>query len=110
MASGFALAPFVAHGFEGSLRKAAIYGGVSLALSATAVVEMEERNVFDPHVGNDRRIPMKIFLPLSMVSSVFGVVMSVFDRRGLEPAPQLSLWLAPGAGGFASGFGWSGTL
>jgi hypothetical protein len=110
MASGFALAPFVAHGLEGSWRKAAIYGGVSLALSTAAVVEMEERNLFDPHVGNDRRIPMKIFLPLSMVSSAFGVVMSVFDRRGLEPVPQLSLWLAPAPGGVASGVGWSGLL
>ena len=84
MASGFALAPFVAHGLEGSWRRAAIYGGISLALSAAAVAEMERSNAFDPHVGNDRRIPMKIFLPLAMASSGVGVIMSVFDRRGLE--------------------------
>jgi hypothetical protein len=110
MASGFALAPWVAHGLEGSWGRAAIYGGVSLALSAAAVAAMEQSNAFDPHVGNGRRIPMKIFLPLAMVSSGFGVVMSVFDRRGLEPAPQLSLWLAPAAGGVATGLGWSASL
>ena len=110
MASGFALAPWVAHGLEGSWGRAALYGGVSLALSVAAVAAMEHSNAFDPQVGNDRRIPMKIFLPLAMVSGGFGVVMSVFDRRGLEPVRQLSLWLAPAAGRVATGLGWSAPL
>jgi hypothetical protein len=71
---------------------------------------MEQSNAFDPHVGNDHRIPMKIFLPLAMASAGVGVIMSVFDRRGLQPAPRLSLWVAPAAGGIATGLGWSAPL
>lgn len=111
MASGFALAPWVAHGVEGSWRRAAIYGGVTTALAAGAVVAMEASDAFDPRVGNDHRIPMKILLPLSMASAGFGVIMSVFDRRGLEPVvPRLSLWVAPAAGGLATGLGWGTSL
>ena len=108
MASGFALAPIVAHGLEGSWRRAAIYGGVSLALSAGAVAEMEASDAFERRVGNKQRIPMKILLPLAMGSSVLGVVMSLFDRA--ETPPRFSLWLTPAAGGFATGLGWSRPL
>jgi len=110
MASGFALAPWVAHGLQGAWRRAAIYGGVSLALSAGAVVAMEESDAFASHVGNRRRIPMKIFLPLAMGSSLFGVVMSAFDRNRAERPPGLSLWMAPAAGGLSGGLCWSGPL
>jgi hypothetical protein len=110
MASGFVLAPVVAHGLEGSWRRAAIYGGVTAALAAGAVVVMEEIDAFSPHTGNDQRIPMKILLPLSMGSSALGVVMSLFDRRGLAPVSRLSLWVAPDAGGAAAGLGWSAPL
>jgi hypothetical protein len=110
MASGFALAPWIAHGLEGSWRHAAIYGGVSLALSAGAVAAMEESDAFNRHVGNRQRIPMKILLPLAMGSSVLGVVMSVFDRDSAEPPLRLSLWLAPTAAGLATGLGWSTPL
>ena len=109
MASGFAAAPWVAHGVQGSWRNAAIYGGISLALSAGTVAAMEASDAFDPHVGNRPRIPMKILLPLAMGSSVVGVVMSAFDRRGAR-APRLSLWAAPAEGGLAAGLGWSGRL
>jgi hypothetical protein len=110
MASGFVLAPVVAHGLEGSWKRAALFGGLTLALSAGAVVVMEEIDAFSPHTGNDQRIPMKIMLPLAMTTSAFGVVMSAFDRRGLAPAARLSLWLAPAAGGVATGVGWSAPL
>ena len=116
MASGFALAPWVAHGVQGAWRRAAIYGGISLALSAGAVVEMEESHAFERRIGNKQRIPTKILLPLAMGSSVLGVVMSLFDRDHAEPAPRLSFWLAPAAwlapagGGFATGLGWSTQL
>ena len=109
MVSGFAAAPWVAHGVEGSWRNAALYGGISLALSAGTVAAMETSNAFDPHVGNRARIPMKILLPLAMGSSVLGVVMSTFDRRG-DGLARLSLWAAPRDGGLAAGLGWSGRL
>jgi len=110
MASGFALAPWVAHGVQGSWRRAALYGGVSLALSAGAVAEMEVSNAFERRVGNKQRIPTKILLPLAMGSSVLGVVMSLFDPDRAELPPRLSLWLAPAAGGLATGLGWSTPL
>ncbi|HEY6475654.1 MAG TPA: hypothetical protein VI456_03680 [Polyangia bacterium] len=108
--SGFALAPWVAHGLEGSWSHAAIYGGASLALAGATFVAMEASDAFNPHTGNRARIPMKIFLPLSMASSAVGVVMSAFDRRPLRPVSQLSLWLAPAPGGFTGGLGWSRPL
>ncbi len=110
MASGFALAPWVAHGLQGSWRRAAIYGGVSLVLSAGAVVAMEESDAFARTVGNRRRIPMKIFLPLAMGSSVFGVIMSAFDRDRAERPPPLSLWMAPAVGGLSAGLCWGRPL
>jgi len=110
MASGFALAPWVAHGVQGSWRRAAIYGGISLALSAGAVAEMESSEAFERRIGNKQRIPTKILLPLAMGSAVLGVVMSLFDRQQGEPPPRLSLWLAPAAGGLATGLGWSSPL
>jgi hypothetical protein len=110
MASGFALAPWVAHGVRGAWRRAAIYGGLSLALSAGAVVEMEESHAFERRIGNKQRIPTKILLPLAMGSSVLGVVMSLFDRDHAEPTARLSLWLVPAGGGFATGLGWSTQL
>jgi hypothetical protein len=110
MASGFALAPWVAHGLEGSWRRAAIYGGVSLALSAGAVAEMEASHAFERRVGNKQRIPTKILLPLAMGSAMLGVVMSLFDHDRAEAPPRLSFWLAPAAGGFATGLGWSAPL
>ncbi len=110
MASGFALAPWVAHGLEGSWRRAAIYGGLSLALSAGAVAEMEASAAFERRVGNKQRIPTKILLPLAMGSAMLGVVMSLFDHDLAEPPPRLSLWLAPAGGGFATGLGWSAPL
>ena len=110
MASGFALAPWVAHGLEGSWRRAAIYGGISLALSAGAVAEMEASDAFERRVGNRQRIPTKVLLPLAMGSSVLGVVMSLFGRDRAEPPPRVSLWLAPAPGGFATGLGWSTRL
>jgi hypothetical protein len=110
MASGFALAPWVAHGLEGSWRRAAIYGGLSLALSAGAVAEMEASDAFERRVGNKQRIPTKILLPLAMGSAMLGVVMSLFDHDQAEPPPRLSLWLAPAGGGFATGLGWSAPL
>ncbi len=110
MASGFVLAPVVAHGLEGSWRRAALFGGVTLALSAGAVVVMQEIDAFSPHTGNDQRIPMKILLPLSMATSAVGVVMSLVNRRGLVPPRRPTLWLAPAAGGMAAGLGWSAPL
>ena len=110
MASGFALAPWVAHGLEGSWRRAAFYGGISLALSAAAVAEMEASNAFERRVGNKQRIPTKVLLPLAMGSAMLGVVMSLFDRDHAESPPPLSLWLVPAAGGFATGLGWSAPL
>ncbi len=110
MASGFVLAPIVAHGLEGSWKRAAIFGGITLALSTGAVVVMEKIDAFSPRTGNDQRIPMKIMLPLAMATSALGVVMSAFDRPGSAPAARLSLWLAPAGGGFASGIGWSAPL
>lgn len=108
--SGFALAPWVAHGLEGSWSHAAIYGGVTLLLSGATFVAMEASDAFNQHTGNRARIPMKVFLPLSMGSSALGVVMSAFDRRPLRPISQLSLWLAPAAGGLSGGVGWSRPL
>jgi len=110
MASGFALAPWVAHGVQGSWRRAAIYGGISLALSAGAMAEMEASQAFERRIGNKQRIPTKILLPLAMGSAVLGVVMSLFDPERAEPPPRLSLWLAPAAGGLATGLGWSTPL
>lgn len=110
MASGFALAPWVANGVQRSWRRAAIYGGISLALSAGAVLEMEESHAFERRVGNKQRIPTKVLLPLAMGSSVLGVVMSLFGRESAQPPPRLSLWLAPAAGGLATGLGWSTPL
>jgi hypothetical protein len=110
MASGFALAPWVAHGLEGAWRRAAFYGGISLALSAGAVAEMEASHAFERRVGNKQRIPTKILLPLAMGSSMLGVVMSLFDHDGSEPPPRLSLWLAPAVGGFETGLAWSTPL
>lgn len=106
--SGFALAPWIAHGVEGSWTRAAIYGGATTALSAATVVAMEASDAFNQHTGNRARIPMKIFLASSLGSSFIGVVMSAFDRHGLRPVSQLSLWLAPGGSG--GGLGWSGPL
>jgi hypothetical protein len=110
MTAGFALAPWVAHGLEGSWRRAAVYGGVSLLLSAGAVISMDEADAFNPHVGNRERIPMKIFLPAAMGSAMFGVIMSTFDHGGLRPVPQLSFWMAPVDGSLASGIAWSAPL
>jgi hypothetical protein len=108
MTSGFALAPWIAHGVEGSWSRAAIYGGATTLFSAATVVAMEASDAFNPHTGNRARIPMKIFLGLSLGSSAFGVVMSAFDRPPLRPVSQLSLWLAPG--GLGGGLGWSRPL
>lgn len=106
--SGLALAPWVAHGVEGSWKRAAIYGGATTLLSAATVVAMEASDAFNQHTGNRARIPMKILLGASLGSSFFGVVMSAFDRHGLRPVSQLSLWLAPG--GLGGGLGWSRPL
>jgi hypothetical protein len=106
--SGFALAPWIAHGVEGSRSRAAIYGGVATFFSAATVVAMEASDAFNQHTGNRARIPMKIFLGASLGSSFFGVVMSAFDRHPLRPVSQLSLWLAPGGSG--GGLGWSRPL
>ena len=107
--SGLALAPWVAHGIEGSWSRAAVYGGVTTLLSAATVVAMEASDAFNQHTGNRARIPMKVFLGMSLASSGLGVVMSVFDRHPLlRPASQLSLWLAPG--GLGGGLGWSRPL
>ena len=106
--SGFALAPWVAHGVEGSWSRAVIYGGATTLFSAATVVAMEASDAFNQHTGNRARIPMKIFLGLSLGSSTLGVVMSAFDRHPLRPVSQLSLWLAPG--GVGGGLGWSRPL
>jgi hypothetical protein len=108
--SGLALAPWVAHGIEGSWSRAAIYGGVTTLLSAATVVAMEASDGFNQHTGNRARIPMKIFLGMSLASSGLGVVMSAFDRHPLRPASHLSLWLAPTPGGLGGGLGWSRPL
>jgi hypothetical protein len=108
--SGFALAPWVAHGLEGSWSHAAIYGGVTTALSLATAITMETSDAFNPHVGNRARIPMKILLPISLGSSALGVVMSSFDRRPLRRLSQLSLWLAPAQSGTTCGLGWSHPL
>jgi hypothetical protein len=108
--SGFALAPWVAHGIEGSWKRALIYGGATTLLSGATIIAMEASDAFNQHVGNRDRIPMKILLPLSMASSGLGVITSVFDRRPLRPLSQLSFWLAPSPGGFTSGVGWSRAL
>jgi hypothetical protein len=110
MESGFALAPWIAHGLEGSWSKAVIYGGAATLFSAATVVAMEASDAFNPHVGNRARIPMKILLTLSLGSSGFGVVMSAFDRRPLRPVSQLSFWVLPAPGGLSGGLGWSRPL
>jgi len=110
MASGLALAPWVAHGVEGAWRRAAAYGAVSLVLSAATVVAMKAGNVFEPTVDDNRRIPMGVFLSLSLATSAFGVVVSAFDHHHLDRPPALSLWIAPDARGLAGGFGWQGAL
>ncbi|HEY4393708.1 MAG TPA: hypothetical protein VGP64_06580 [Polyangia bacterium] len=106
--SGLALAPWVAHGLEGSWTRAAIYGGATTLLSTATVVAMEASDAFNQHTGNRARIPMKILLGASLGSSFLGVVMSAFDRHGLRPVSRLSLWLAPG--GLGGGLGWSRPL
>src|SRR5262249_43490746 len=64
--AGFSLAPWVAHGIEGSWSRAALYGGVSTLLSAATFVEMERSDAVDPHTGNRARIPMKIRRAVAM--------------------------------------------
>ena len=108
--SGLALAPWVAHGVEGSWRRAAAYGGLTLALSAATVAAMKAGNVFDPTVDDNHRIPTGVLLSLSLAASAFAVVVSAFDHRPLEQSPAFSLWIAPDARGLAGGVGWRGAL
>ena len=111
MTSGFALAPWVAHGAEGSWRRATFYGGISLAMSAGTVVAMDESNAFGPRVGNRARIPMKILLPCAMGSAAFGVFMSAFDHGDApQPPSRLSVWIVPAASGLATGLTWGASL
>lgn len=82
MASGFVLAPFISHAIDRRWRRAAAFGLASLALTAAAVVEAEQANVFDQGLSNSRRTPFIVLLTVAFFASTGGVVDSfVSDRR-----------------------------
>lgn len=74
MASGFAAAPWVAHGLHGRWKRAAAYGSISAALSAATLIAMEVKDPFIPEVKNRDRVPFGVLLTTAMFAGALGVI------------------------------------
>jgi hypothetical protein len=87
MLSGFALAPWVAHGVQGRWRRAAVFGAISTATAAATVVYMEHRDPFEPSYRNIERVPFGMLLTAALFASAAGVVDSFLVAPPRREAP-----------------------
>jgi len=109
MASGFALAPVVAHVARRSWRRALVFGAVSFALSGATVIAMRAIDVFDPATANMRRVPYGVLFTAAFASAAVGVIAAELAPaapptgapEAERPAARLSLWLAPETAGIS---------
>jgi hypothetical protein len=74
MTTGFAAAPWVAHGVGGRWRRAAAFGLVSAATSAATVVAMSLRDPFDPMLANRKRLPFGMLLTSAFFAATVGII------------------------------------
>jgi hypothetical protein len=84
MASGFALAPWVAHGINRRWKRAAIYGALSVATSAATIGYMQYKDPFEPGYRNVDRVPFGMLLTSALFASAIGVI----DSFVSGPAPR----------------------
>jgi hypothetical protein len=87
MLSGFALAPWVAHGVQGRWGRAAVFGAISTASAIAAVVYMEHRDPFEPTYRNIERVPFGMLLTASLFAAAAGVVDSFLVAPPRREAP-----------------------
>jgi hypothetical protein len=86
MTTGFAAAPWVAHGAGGRWRRAVGFGLVSAASSAATVAVMSWRDPFDPMLANRKRLPFGLLLTSSFFAATVGIIDSfVATAPGREP-------------------------
>jgi hypothetical protein len=89
MASGFAAAPWVCHGIAGRWRRAAVFGSISAATSAAALIAMEAKDPFYPAYKNRERVPFGVLLTSAMFAAAVGVLDSFLvgpaDKETLSP-------------------------
>ena len=62
MAAGFAAAPWVSHGLQRRWRRAAVFGGISLATSAATLAAMEAKDPFYAPYASRQRVPFGVLL------------------------------------------------
>ena len=74
MTTGFAAAPWVAHGASGRWKRAAAFGLVSAASSAATVAVMSLRDPFDPMLANRKRLPFGFLLTSSFFAATAGII------------------------------------
>ena len=84
IATGFAAAPWVAHGIGGRWRRALVFGLFSLGASAGTVVAMNIQDPFDPDLANYRRLTFGTLLTTAFLASAVGVIDSFIVAS--EPA------------------------
>ena len=84
MAAGFAAAPWVSHGLQRRWKRAAVFGGVSVATSAATLIAMEAKDPFYAPYANHQRVAFGVFL----TSAMFAAALGVFDSFLTAPARQ----------------------
>jgi hypothetical protein len=84
MVTGFAAAPWVSHGLERRWKRAAIFGGVSTAMSAGTLVAMQVKDPFNPAFLNRQRIVFGVFLTAALFAAVVGVADSFLSAPARE--------------------------
>jgi hypothetical protein len=87
MAAGFAAAPWVSHGLAGRWRRAALFGSISVATSAAALIAMEAKDPFYPDYKNRQRVPFGVLLTSAMFAAAVGVLDSFIVGPAAREAP-----------------------
>jgi hypothetical protein len=82
MATGFAAAPWVSHGLQGRWKRAAVFGGASVATSTATLIAMNAKDPFNPDFVNRQRVAFGVLLTSAMFASVVGVVDSFLTSEG----------------------------
>ena len=86
MTTGFAAAPWVAHGASGRWKRALAFGLVSAATSAATVAAMSLRDPFDPMLANRKRLPFGMLLTSAFFAATVGIIDSLVSAPpGREP-------------------------
>jgi hypothetical protein len=87
MTTGFAAAPWVAHGVSGRWRRALGFGLVSAATSAGTIAAMSARDPFDPALANRKRLPFGLLLTSAFFAATVGIIDSFVSGPRAETTP-----------------------